>query len=105
MEASFWHGTWEPYSSPYAAKSLDVHWLLSNGYRVAGAELSKIAIEQLFAELRVKPTITAMGKISHWSATASTFSSAIFSIFHAAISAPLRQFMTAPLWWLFLKGA
>jgi thiopurine S-methyltransferase len=96
MEASFWHGTWEqnkiafhehvpnrlmvanfkllslPKGArvfvPLCGKSLDVHWLLSNGYRVAGAELSKIAIEQLFAELHVKPTITAMGKTSHWSA-------------------------------------
>jgi thiopurine S-methyltransferase len=96
MEASFWHERWErnqiafhghvpnpllvahfkllslPKGSrvfvPLCGKSLDVHWLLSNDYRVAGAELSKIAIEQLFVELGVKPTITAMGKLSHWSA-------------------------------------
>jgi thiopurine S-methyltransferase len=96
MEPSFWHERWEqnqiafhecapnpllvanfkhlslPKGArvfvPLCGKSLDVHWLLSNDCRVAGAELSKIAVEQLFAELRVKPTITAMGKISRWSA-------------------------------------
>jgi thiopurine S-methyltransferase len=53
---------------PLCGKTLDIRWLLSNGYRVAGAELSKIAIEQLFMELGVKPTITTHGNLDHYSA-------------------------------------
>jgi len=54
---------------PLCGKTLDIAWLLTNGYRVAGAELSKIAIEQLFAELGVEPKITSVGKLEHYSAT------------------------------------
>lgn len=53
---------------PLCGKTLDIPWLLSKGHRVAGAELSKIAIDQLFAGLGVKPKITALGKIDHYSA-------------------------------------
>jgi thiopurine S-methyltransferase len=55
---------------PLCGKTLDIHWLLANGYRVAGAELSPIAVEQLFAELGVKPRIskTAGGRGSKYSA-------------------------------------
>ena len=53
---------------PLCGKSLDIHWLLSRGYRVSGAELSRIAIEQLFAELGVTPEITAVGPMSRHSA-------------------------------------
>ena len=53
---------------PLCGKTLDIPWLLSNGYRVAGAELSKIAIEQLFVELGVKPKISQVGELAHYSA-------------------------------------
>jgi thiopurine S-methyltransferase len=53
---------------PFCGKTLDIGWLLSSGYRVAGAELSKIAIEQLFAELGVEPEISAAGEVDHYSA-------------------------------------
>ncbi len=53
---------------PLCGKTLDISWLLAHGYRVAGAELSKIAIEQLFVELGVKPTISKIGQIEHYSA-------------------------------------
>jgi thiopurine S-methyltransferase len=53
---------------PLCGKSLDIHWLLSSGYRVAGAELSLLAIEQLFAELGVTPEVTAVGPMSRYSA-------------------------------------
>lgn len=53
---------------PLCGKTLDIGWLLSNGYRVAGAELSKIAIEQLFAELGVEPKISTQGGLDHYSA-------------------------------------
>ncbi len=97
MDASFWHQRWgnndiafhEREANPllvkyFAAlslakgsrvfvplcgKALDIHWLLSNGYRVAGAELSKMAIEQLFMELGVEPKVSSAGDVYHYSAT------------------------------------
>ena len=53
---------------PLCGKTLDIHWFLSNGYRVAGAELSNIAVEQLFTELGIKPGISAAGALNHYSA-------------------------------------
>ena len=53
---------------PLCGKTLDIPWLLSNGYRVAGAELSKIAIEQLFMELGVEPKISKVGGLDRYSA-------------------------------------
>jgi len=46
---------------PLCGKTLDIHWLLAQGYRVAGAELSPIAVQQLFSELGMKPTVTTLG--------------------------------------------
>jgi thiopurine S-methyltransferase len=54
---------------PLCGKTLDIPWLLSEGYRVAGAELSKIAVEQLFTELGVEPKIARVGKFDRYSAT------------------------------------
>lgn len=53
---------------PLCGKTLDVAWLLSNGFRVAGVELIEIAIEQLFSELGVQPAITEADEIKHYSA-------------------------------------
>lgn len=53
---------------PLCGKTLDIPWLLSNGYRVAGAELSALAIDQLFSSLGVTPTITKNGRIAHYHA-------------------------------------
>jgi thiopurine S-methyltransferase len=49
---------------PLCGKTRDIHWLLSHGYRVCGSELSKIAVEQLFAELGVEPNTTAIDQIT-----------------------------------------
>ncbi|TYQ24539.1 thiopurine S-methyltransferase [Pseudanabaena sp. UWO310] len=96
MDASFWHQKWEKNDIafhnreansllvkyfkelslvegslvfvPLCGKTLDISWLLSNGYRVAGAELSKIAIEQLFVELGVEPQISRVGELERYSA-------------------------------------
>ncbi|WP_309390770.1 thiopurine S-methyltransferase [Chelatococcus sambhunathii] len=46
---------------PLCGKTLDVGWLLGQGFRVAGAELVETAIEQLFAELGVEPEIAQAG--------------------------------------------
>ncbi|MDW5377186.1 thiopurine S-methyltransferase [Halomonas sp. HP20-15] len=40
---------------PLCGKTLDIGWLLGQGYRVVGAELSEIAVAQLFAELGADP--------------------------------------------------
>jgi len=53
---------------PLCGKTLDIPWLLSNGYRVVGAELSALAIDQLFSGLGVTPTITRTGRIAHYHA-------------------------------------
>ncbi len=54
---------------PLCGKTLDIAWLLSQGYRVAGAELSKLAIEQLYQELGVAPAITKAGELTRYSAS------------------------------------
>jgi thiopurine S-methyltransferase len=53
---------------PLCGKTLDIGWLLSHGYRVAGAELSQLAIEQLFMDLGLQPDISAVGEVQQWSA-------------------------------------
>ncbi|MFC7049244.1 thiopurine S-methyltransferase [Emcibacter nanhaiensis] len=96
MDAEFWHDKWEkleigfhqdaahdmlaahfkelalPKESrvfvPLCGKTLDIAWLLSQGYRVAGAELSEIAIRQLFEELEVTPAISEVGDLVLYSA-------------------------------------
>ena len=53
---------------PLCGKTLDIRWLLSRGYRVAGAELIETAIEQLLTELGVIPDIAQAGAIKRYSA-------------------------------------
>jgi thiopurine S-methyltransferase len=85
IKAKFWHERWETKNIPFhemkpnpilvrhfdrlrlkkgarvfvplCGKTLDIGWLLSKGFRVAGAELSPIAVAELFAELGSKPRI------------------------------------------------
>ena len=96
MEASFWHNKWEINQIgfhqeitnpllikhleklaldkgsrifiPLCGKTVDIAWLLSEGYQVAGAELSEIAIQQLFEGLGVTPKITKAGALLHYQA-------------------------------------
>lgn len=96
MDPSFWHQRWEKNEIafhegkanpllvkhfhelsvakgrrifvPLCGKTLDISWLLSHGYRVAGVELSQLAIEQLFMELGVQPEIATVGNVEQWSA-------------------------------------
>lgn len=96
MEADFWRQKWEkgdiafhlsevnsllvahfdklnlPSGSrvflPLCGKTRDFAWLLANGYRVVGAELSEIAISELFSELGVQPEIVRFGNLAHYSA-------------------------------------
>lgn len=53
---------------PLCGKSLDIPWLLSNGFRAVGAELCRIAVEQLFSELGVEPKISRVESVDHYSA-------------------------------------
>ncbi len=53
---------------PLCGKTLDIRWLLSRGYRVAGAELIETAIEQLLTELGVIPDIAQAGALKRYSA-------------------------------------
>ena len=90
MDADFWHNRWQTNQTgwherdvnpllithfpslhmppggrvfvPLCGKSLDLGWLLSRGYAVAGAELSELAVTQLFAELGIEPRISEVGK-------------------------------------------
>lgn len=96
MDADFWHKKWEnnditfhkstPNPSliahiealslakgsiifiPLCGKTLDISWLLSNGYRIIGVELVELAIKQLFTELGLAPKIFVKGKIKLYSA-------------------------------------
>jgi thiopurine S-methyltransferase len=51
---------------PLCGKTLDIAWLLSKGYCVAGAELSEIAVQALFLELGVKAKINPVGDLKHY---------------------------------------
>ena len=95
MDASFWHQRWENNEIgfheseansllveyfdalsllegsrvflPLCGKTLDIAWLLSKGCRVVGAELSKVAIEQLFEGLGLEPNIVKIDNVFHYS--------------------------------------
>lgn len=96
MEASFWHQKWErgeiafheseanPFLVahfenlnlakdsrvflPLCGKTRDFAWLLTFGYRVVGAELSKLAVDELFKELGLEPKISIESKLTRYSA-------------------------------------
>ena len=96
MKAQFWHQKWEsndiafhereanpllvsnidklllPEGArlflPLCGKTLDIAWLLAKGYSVVGAELSELAIEQLFQELGVAPNIETQGELKRYHA-------------------------------------
>jgi thiopurine S-methyltransferase len=53
---------------PLCGKTLDIHWLLSRGHQLAGAELSEIAVQQLFTDLGVTPATTDIGQLTRYSA-------------------------------------
>lgn len=95
MEASFWHARWKgndiafhqatanpflvrylhkltlPKGAriflPLCGKTLDISYLLAQGYRVVGAELSELAIQQLFAEFNVEPKVTEYSNLKSYS--------------------------------------
>lgn len=95
MEPQFWHDRWgqneigfhEPAPNPLlvryfdtlgvpaggriflplCGKTLDIPWLLDQGYRVAGVELSPIAIDALFNGLGASPDVSQSGAFTRHS--------------------------------------
>ena len=53
---------------PLCGKTRDFAWLLDRGFQVSGAELSELAIEELFAELSLTPEITQLDQLIHYHA-------------------------------------
>ena len=53
---------------PLCGKTLDIAWLLEKGMRVAGAELSELAVQQLFDEMGVVPAVSDHGPLKHYQA-------------------------------------
>lgn len=109
MEADFWHRRWEgnqigfhegrvnrmlaahhtalPIEAgariflPLCGKTRDIAWLREQGYRVAGAELSAIAVAQLFEEMSLMPVVAAKGAlIRHSIAGVDVFQGDIFDL-------------------------
>tara|TARA_R110002153_G_scaffold10418_1_gene41135 strand:+ start:10938 stop:11570 length:633 start_codon:yes stop_codon:yes gene_type:complete len=53
---------------PLCGKTLDIAWLLSKGYQVVGAELSQFAVQELFKNLGIEPSVSKNGKFDHYQA-------------------------------------
>lgn len=51
---------------PLCGKSLDLLWLVQQGYRVLGVELSREALTALFSEHGLTPQITQQGAFEVW---------------------------------------
>lgn len=95
MDKQFWHKRWEnnqigfhqqeinsylqlywsrlqlPAGStvfvPLCGKSRDMLWLLEQGYKVLGIEISQIAVTDFFQENGLHAEITSVNGIEHWS--------------------------------------
>ncbi|MCK7596954.1 thiopurine S-methyltransferase [Microbulbifer sp. CAU 1566] len=53
---------------PLCGKTLDIAWLLDKGFSVAGAELSEMAVIQLFEQLGIVPRVEVSGVLKLYSA-------------------------------------
>ncbi len=53
---------------PLCGKSLDMHWLAAQGYRVLGVELSPLAVTQFFEEAGLHPERTTSPYGEHFNA-------------------------------------
>lgn len=54
---------------PLCGKSIDMVWLLQQGYQVVGIELSEEAIQRFFQALEVKPDVIQMGDFTLYQTT------------------------------------
>ena len=116
MEADFWHDKWEANQIgfhkaeanpllivhfpalglakgarvfvPLCGKTLDIPWLLAQGMRVAGAELSTLAVEQLFNDMGVTPEVAEVGALKRYSAEGvNIYAGDIFDLMAAELGA------------------
>ncbi len=53
---------------PLCGKTVDIAWLMAGGYHVVGAELSPVAIRDLFDSLQLTPATHEFGDVTHYSA-------------------------------------
>jgi len=53
---------------PLCGKSHDMQWLRAQGFTVVGAELSRLAVEEFFAELGLAPTVAPAGRLERFEA-------------------------------------
>jgi len=66
---------------PLCGKSRDLYWLAEQGYRVIGAELSRVAVEQFFDECGATPQISSVGSLQRYEAEGiSIFQGSIFEL-------------------------
>lgn len=73
---------------PLCGKSNDMLWLRAQGMRVVGAELSRLAVEQFFAELGLDPVVSPAGRLARFEAEHVTiFAGDIFDLDRAALGA------------------
>ena len=98
---------------PLCGKSQDMHWLRAQGFTVVGVELSRLAVEQFFAELGLTPVASQAGRLHRFEAEGVTLFvgdifdldqdtlSAVDSVYDraalVALTAPLRQRYAAHL--------
>lgn len=96
MDAEFWHKLWDTNNIgfhnkevnqlflenfpklelkkntrifiPLCGKTVDIKYLLDNGYRVVGIELNENAVKELFSSLRIEASITTIGSLLLYSA-------------------------------------
>lgn len=53
---------------PLCGKTLDIGWLLEQGLQVVGAELSELAVQELFAELGLTPKVKQIDQLLYYQA-------------------------------------
>ncbi|RFC65075.1 thiopurine S-methyltransferase [Fulvimarina endophytica] len=96
MEHAFWHERWEKRETafhegrpnallvkhlpvldlqpgsriflPLCGKTIDIHYLLAQGMRIVGIDLSPIAVSDLFEDLGLTPRISEAGRLTHYGA-------------------------------------
>ncbi len=114
MEAGYWHHKWQtgdvkfhqadfnplmvkyfPILSlsvancvfvPLCGRTRDIAWLLEQGYRVVGAELNETAVQGLFDDLGLTPTVTQDGALIRYATVALVvFVGDIFELGAAAV--------------------
>jgi len=66
---------------PLCGKTVDIDWLLSRGFQVAGAELSALAVSQLFERLGTTPAVIRVGALEcHRAGGLTVFAGDIFDL-------------------------